>query len=109
LIAKVRRHLQVENDILDLASYIARESQTAGYRFLDAVEETVSGLAYMPGKGSPKRLRGRGLSGIRSWAVRGFPNHLILYDLRPDGVYVLAIVQGSRRYSAMLRRRAGDG
>jgi toxin ParE1/3/4 len=102
---RVRRHVLVEQDILDLAVYIAKDSRDAAFRFLDAVEQTTTGLRHMPGKGSRKKLRARELAGIRSWAVRGFPNHLILYDLRDDGVYVLAVIQGSRRYAMLLRKR----
>ena len=105
MIALVRRHAHVEHDILDLARWIAKDSHAMAMRFLDSVEETVSGLQHMPGKGSRKRFRGRGITDLRSWAVRGFPNHLILYDLRPDGVYVLAIVRGSDRYTKLLRER----
>jgi len=102
---KVSRHVEVENDILDLAAWIGHDSHLAAHRFLDAVEDTISGLSFMPGKGSPKKLRDRQLGNARSWAVRGFPNHLILYELRAKGVYVLAIVQGSRRYVGLLRDR----
>jgi toxin ParE1/3/4 len=105
LIARVYRHVEVENDVMALAKWIARTSRDAAYRFLDNAEESITGLRFMPGKGSPKHLQGRGLTGIRSWAVRGFANHLILYDVRADGVYVLAVVQGSRRYSNILRKR----
>ena len=60
----------------------------------------------MPERGSPKRLRDQALSGVRSWKVRGFPNHLILYEMRGDDVYVLAIVHGARRYRRVLRERS---
>jgi toxin ParE1/3/4 len=105
---RVRRHVRVEDDILDLAAYIAKDSRPSAFRFLGAVEQTITDLRYMPGKGSPKTLRARELAGIRSWAVRGFPNHLILYELRSDGVFVLAIVQGSRRYATLLRKRLNE-
>ncbi|MGB7158641.1 MAG: type II toxin-antitoxin system RelE/ParE family toxin [Tepidisphaeraceae bacterium] len=101
----VRRHADVEQDILDLAAWIARDSRDTAHRFLDAVEETVAGLRRMPGKGSPKNLRDRRLAGVRTWAVRGFPNHLVVYEVRPDEVYVFAIVHGSRRYQRLLKQR----
>lgn len=103
---RVRRHADVEQDILDLAAWIARDSRETAYRFLDAVEETVTGLRRMPGKGSPKNLREPKLAGVRTWAVRGFPNHLIVYELRPREVYVFAIVHGSRRYQRLLKERS---
>ncbi len=105
MITTVRRHADVENDILDLARWISQDSHDMALRFLNSVEETITGLRHMPGKGSPKRFRGTGIFDLRSWSVRGFPNHLILYDLRTDGVYVLAIIRGSRRYAKILKDR----
>ena len=106
MIYRVRRHVDVERDILDLGLWIARDSREMAIRFFDAVESSIISLRSMPGKGSPKYLRDRRLAGIRSWAVQGFPNHLILYDIRGDDVVVLAVVHGARRYSRLLRDRA---
>jgi hypothetical protein len=60
----------------------------------------------MPNKGSPKNLRAIALRKVRSWAVRGFPNHLIFYDVRTDHVFVYAIVHGSKRYARLLKERS---
>ena len=103
----VRRNPAVEDDILTLAAHIARDSRQQAFRFLEAVEDTVGSLRRMPGRGSPKQMRGR-LAAVRSWAVRGFPNHLILYEIRTHDVYVLAVVHGSRRYQQLLRDRRKD-
>jgi toxin ParE1/3/4 len=100
----VRRHPDVEGDILDLATWIARDSRESAFRFLDAVEQTISSLRRMPRKGSLKQFRAP-LDGVRTWAVRGFPNHLIVYEARPTTVYVFAIVHGSRNYQRTLRQR----
>ncbi len=32
-----------------------------------------------------------------------FPNHLIVYEARPDELYVFAIVHGGRRYQQLIR------
>jgi toxin ParE1/3/4 len=102
----VRRHPDVEQDILDLATWIARDSRATALRFFNSLEETIAGLRLMPAKGSLKQLRGR-LAGVRTWSVRGFPNHLIVYEVRPHEVYVFAIVHGSRRYQQLIRKRRG--
>jgi len=104
LICRVRRHVEVESDILNLASWIARDSSDVAFRFLDSVERTIMSLRFMPGKGSPKHLGGR-LASVRSWAVNGFPNHLILYEIRGADIIVLAVVHGARRYERLLRDR----
>ena len=99
-----RRHAAVEDDILDLAAYIATDSREQAFRFLDAAEHTITSLHHIPGKGSLKMLPGR-LKDVRSWAVRGFPNHLVLYEVRGRDVFVLAVIHGSRRYQKLLRER----
>lgn len=91
--------------MIAIAKWIAQDNLDAAHRFLEAVEETMDGLRSMPGKGSPKHLRGA-LSKVRTWAVRGFPNHLIVYEIRSKNeVYVYTIVHGNRRYQRLLRDR----
>jgi len=55
--------------------------------------------------GSPKRFKQANLSGIRSWAVGGFPNHLIYYRVHPDAVIVLAVLHGARDIGSILNIR----
>lgn len=102
----VRRHVEVENDILDLAAWIARDSREIAFRFLDAVERTITSLRWMPARGSLKSLRNPRLRNVRSCAVGGFPNHIVLYEIRGNDVFVLAVVHGARRYGRLLRQRA---
>lgn len=84
MIYRVRRHVDVDSDILDLAIWIARDSREAAVHFFDAVEASIDSLRSMPQRGGPKAMRDRRLADVRSWSVRGFPNHLILYEVR-DG------------------------
>jgi plasmid stabilization system protein ParE len=105
VIHRVRRHLDVESDILTLAIWIARDSREVAFRFFDAAEATITSLRSFPGRGSPKHLRNRRLSKVRSLAIKGFPNHLILYEERERDVYVLAVVHGASRYTKLLRQR----
>ena len=105
MIYRVRRHVDVERDILDLAAWIARDSRRAADRFFDSVESSITSLRTLPARGSMKVLRHPRLAGIRSLAVGGFPKHLILYEIRGTDVYVLAVVHGARRYERLLRGR----
>ena len=103
--AEIERLPEVEADILEIADWLAADEIDTAYRFLKDVEETISGLAFFPGKGSPKKFRSRILASIRSWAVTGFPNHLILYDFQGNIVTVVAVLRGTRNYSKLLRDR----
>ena len=102
---RVRRHIDFERDILDLAAWIARDSRPAAYRFLEAVERAIVSLRSMPGRESPKHFSDRRLAGVRSLAVGGYPNHLVLYNTPGADVHVLAVAHGARRYEQLLRER----
>lgn len=70
---RVRRHDAVESDIVAIAKWIARDSREAAVRFLSAAEDTLRGLRHMPERGSLKGWRGKRYAGIRTWAIRGYP------------------------------------
>jgi len=106
VICSVRRHPAVESDILDIAAWIAHDSKLGAFRFLDAVEASIGNLRLMPTQGSPKHLRPPRLRSVRSWAIEGFPNHLILYDIKADHLYILAVIYGGRSYSRLLAERS---
>ena len=107
MIYRVRRHVDVEADILDLATWIARDSKDAAFRFFDAVDASIVSLRSMPLRGSLKKLASPKPVDVRSFAVAGFPNHLILYHVRGAEVRVLAVVHGARDYRKLLRERSG--
>jgi plasmid stabilization system protein ParE len=99
---------EVDSDVLDLAKWIDRDDPDAADRFLIAVEETISSLRTMPGRGSPKHLRPSRLSSIRSLAVSGFPKHLVFYEIRTSVVVIVAVMHGARNYPRLLRNRIKD-
>lgn len=103
----VRFRREVPDDLLNILNYLTAHSPAAADRFAEAVAATFEDLARMPGKGSPKHFRNARLSGIRSWAVPGFPNHLILYQPIPGGIEVWAVSHGARNLPALLRKRIG--
>ena len=45
---------------------------------------------------------------IRTLAVTGFPNHLILYEIKGAEIIVLAVLHGAQRYTRLLRERMGE-
>jgi len=103
--ARVILKPQVPDDLRSIVDYLEQFSIRSADRFLEAVFRAFDDLAAKPGKGSPKHFRSRRLEGVRSWAVPGFRNHLILYLPIPDGIIVLAVTHGSRRIRALLLAR----
>jgi toxin ParE1/3/4 len=105
-VIRVVLRFAVPADILEAVSYFAgANSLDAAERFPRAVEETLEFLAENPGAGSPKRFRRKALAGLRTWPVRGFPNHLIFYRQRPDAIVVSAVLHGARNIPKVLRDR----
>lgn len=102
----IRRRAGVDDDIFELAAYLLSQSESAAHRFVDAVQQTLKDLAQHPGLGGPKQYDDPALAQVRSWSVRGFPNHLIYYLPLPDGIDVLAVLHGSRDIPRELSRRA---
>jgi plasmid stabilization system protein ParE len=101
----VRRHRLVSRDVIDLAGYIGQDSTGAALRFFDNVDTTLLGLAEMPGKGALREFDDPRLAGLRSWAVDGFPNHLIFYQPTDFGIYVLSVRHGARELPGDLAER----
>jgi len=105
---RIRRRKEVAADIIEIARYIASDSIDAALRFFDAVEETFKALASMPGMGGKMELKN--LPDVRSFPVRGFPNHLVIYRPIKGGVEILAVLHGARKFPpiALKRRRPDD-
>jgi plasmid stabilization system protein ParE len=106
VIPNVQLSAEARTDIREIARFVARDSRDAGLRFGASVEKTLRGLSAFPGKGSPKEFDSSRLRDVRSYAVDGFPNHLILYQIQPEGsIHVLAVSHGARNLIRMLRKR----
>ena len=101
----VHRRPEVAEDIIGLAEYISRDSLHAAVRFFDAVETTIQGLAAMPGKGTRREFDDPRLRDIRSYAVNGFPNHLIFYQVTSQTLLILAVLHGARDLPQALQNR----
>lgn len=95
---------EVPGDLLDLHDYMARSSADAAERFLRNAQATLTRLAATPGIGSLKPFKGK-LQGVRSWAVEGFPNHLVYYKVSDRAIIVLGVFHGARDLPTALRKR----
>ncbi len=93
---------QVYLDLDELAAWIQRDSPKAALRFLDQAEATFQSLAEMPGMGSPYQVRNHRLQGLRCFAVRGFPNHLIFFLPISGGIDVVRVLHGARDIPPLL-------
>jgi toxin ParE1/3/4 len=103
----IHRRAGVDDDIAELAIFLLEQAgEATAIRFIDAVEHTLKELALAPHQGSHKRFSDPALTEIRSWWVKGFPNHIIYYRPLPSGINVFAVWHGSRDIERRLTIRS---
>jgi len=96
---------EVPDDMQAIVTWLEQSSIQVADRFVASTFAAFDDLAGMPGKGSPKHFRRSGLTGIRSWAVPGFPKYLIYYQTHPDAIVILAVLHGARDVRRILKGR----
>ncbi len=89
-------HDQAQDDVEEQALYIARDNVEAARRFMEATLNAFDDLLRMPEIGRPRSFKRSELAGLRSWAVRGFEEHLIFYRPTDDGIEVIRVLHGAR-------------
>ena len=63
--------------------------------------------------GAPLTLKPRDLANVRKWRIKGFDQHLVFYEPRPDGVSIVRVLHAARDWWGLLgfadsgRYRAG--
>jgi toxin ParE1/3/4 len=85
-----------EADLTEAYLYIGEDSPEAAERLLNAVGDAIGLLLENPGAGSPRQFRSPRAQGIRSWAPRDFPNHLIFYRVAGDDLEVIRFLHAAR-------------
>ena len=84
------------NDLEDIAASIGKDSPRAAARFLEQCMSHFQQLAGMPLIGRARQFKNPRAAGIRSWIIKGFPNHMIFYRPVEDGVEILHILHAAR-------------
>jgi toxin ParE1/3/4 len=85
-----------EEDLIEIALYIAKDNPAAADRVLDALEEKTELLAEFPGLGAERPDVAAG--------VRAFPvgKYLILYREMEGGVEIVRYAHGARRLRGLV-------
>ena len=92
---------KADKDVDELALHIARDSQDAALRFLDAMEATFEQLAAMPELGGLWGFRNPRLAAIRVWQVQGFRHHVIFYRIAEPGIEIVRVLHAARDIDAV--------
>ena len=96
--------LFAKGDVFEIWSYIACDSEEAADRVLQAIFDACEMLATRPHLG---RVRPEVTTRpVRFWTLPQFPNYMIVY--RPDVVPlpIIAVLNGKRSLSQILKRRS---
>ncbi len=83
--------------LADYAEIITKFSEVnpdAAERFCDAVERALTLLATHPQLGSKAGFRHA--PSVRKWVIQPFPNYLLFYEDRADGVLLIRLLHGAR-------------
>lgn len=86
----------VEDELLDIWTFIARDNPDAATRVVEAAFDTFGNLADKPDLGRQRKFKNPRLKNVRAWRVSGFNHYLIFYRLVPDGIHVLHVCHGAR-------------
>ncbi|MGA3096593.1 MAG: type II toxin-antitoxin system RelE/ParE family toxin [Bryobacteraceae bacterium] len=79
-------------DLDDAYCYVAADNPAAARRLVDQIEEGVLQLARHPRLGRTGRV-----AGTRELVIAGTP-FLVVYKLEADGVAILTVLHGARRW-----------
>ena len=93
----VRKRPRAVADADEIAAYLYSESPSIGERFAANFEDTLRRIGEWPGIGRVREDMGPLFSRVRSLAIDGFPNHLVVYDDTPDAILVLRVLHGARQ------------
>lgn len=95
---------RARREITLIISYlIENATPDVALRFRSAAQATFERLAEFPHSGAVKKLRGLKYAGVRMALVDGFPNYLIFYFPRQNGVAIERVIHAKQDYLRMLR------
>src|SRR4051795_10029538 len=88
--------LDAENDLTEIADYIASDSPSAAGRLLDRIQDRCQSLAEMPETGVPREELAPGL---RSAAIG---RYVVFYRPRDENIQIIRVLHGSRDIESIL-------
>jgi toxin ParE1/3/4 len=105
---RILKKPQVERDLIEHFSFIARDKIAPAERFLRVVEESFERLATNPFLGHKWESPLPQLAGIRVCAMpASFRSYLIFYRPIKNGVEVLTVLHGARDLQGIIERLTG--
>lgn len=87
-------------DYAEIVTKLCDVNPDAGERFCDAVERALSLMATHPQLGDKAGFRHA--PQVRKWVIREFPNYLLFYEERADGVLLIRLLHGARELPQLI-------
>ena len=95
----VRRRLAAQDSLERIAVQIAEHNLEAAYRFVDAVEASLSLLSEMPEAGPRYETENTVLAGrVRKWVIPRYRRYLLFYIFEEGIVHLIDVVDGKTDY-----------
>lgn len=94
----------VIQDLIAHATYISLDNLDAGDRFLYAAEATFQRLAELPAIGKLSSFSNPKLAQVRQFPIKGFNKYIIFYQIHPETVEILRVLQGSQNLEFILEQ-----
>ncbi len=95
------------HDLVEHFVYLAENGGLeVAERFLCRAEASFADLARQPMMGAPVAFKHPDLAGMRKWQVRDFDNHLVFYQPRPGGVFIVRVLHAASDWWSLLEFEA---
>jgi toxin ParE1/3/4 len=91
----INKHPIVIRDLIELATALARENQSAAERFLVIAEETFKLLDKLPGIGQPTKLSDPRFRDVRQHPIEGFKRYIVFYRITDLGIEILRVLRNN--------------
>ena len=82
------------SDYAEIVTKLSAANPDAAERFCDAVERVLALLATHPQLGSKAGFHHA--PDVRKWVIQPFPNYLLFYEDRADGIVLIRLLHGAR-------------
>ena len=89
-----------ENDLFEIAEYIAEDNPEAAHRVVEAIQETTTNLATQPEMG--RSVESNLYDDLRSLPCGDFPIYQIFYLTLDDDLVVVRVLHGARNIPRIL-------
>jgi toxin ParE1/3/4 len=89
----INKHPIVIRDLIELATALARDNQSAAERFLVIAEETFKLLDKLPGIGQRIEMTDPRFADVRQHSIEGFKRYLVFYRVTDLGIEILRVLR----------------